>query len=140
MSLDNLQNMIIGAIIFVVMITGGVAILGVYYASDSTIDPDNQLTSFNKTIASSTTLTSDINKFYNSTAVAEDSGAFGWFDILVHSGYNALKAIGNSVSFINEAMGQMADIFDIPPTYVYLASLITLVIVGFAIWGAIMKV
>jgi hypothetical protein len=51
-----------------------------------------------------------------------------------------LKAIGNSIQFINVAMTQMSELFSIPVGYTYLVFLILLVVVGFAIIGAIMKV
>lgn len=143
MSLDNIQNYMIGIVLLVIVFTGGIYMFGAFSSYDSTLDSANEVSQFNKSIASANKITDSVNAIDESIqGVSSDSnsGVLGWLNVLVGSAFNGLKAIGSSLSFMSTATTEVGAILGIPSFVIPLLLLVVIIIIGFAIWSAIMRV
>jgi hypothetical protein len=143
MALDDIKNLIIGSILFVVVISGGVIFLGSFSAFDSSIDSVGDVSGFNSTLNKARNVTDAANSIQDSiSSVSNNPGILGWFDALFGSIYNGLKAMFGSLSFISTAMVESVAFFgfDIVTPLIVLLGLVIVVVIGFAIWSAITKV
>lgn len=138
MGLENIQNYMIGIVVMIVIVTSGVLILGDFTAIDSTLDNTNQVGQFNQTLAKADEITTSVTEIENSIK-SVDKGVLGWLDALVGSVFNGLQAVGNTLSFMDSAAHETGDIFGIPSEIIGLIILITIIIIGFAIYSAIMR-
>ena len=140
MGLENIQNYMIGIVLFMVMITGSVYILGQYAILDDTLDPTDMIGNYSKTLNKSTEVTLAVNNIKAGLTKETESGAIGWLDTLVGTAYNTLKAIGGMLSFMTEALYGTANLLGIPTFIITLIGLIAIIVIIFAIWSAIMRV
>ena len=143
MGLDDLKNYVVGVILFVVVITGGIFMLGSFYDSDSSLDSTGQIHAFNNSFAKASEVTSSVNAMNSSLNVDEKDAGFlglGWINALIGSAFNGLKAVYGSLSFMTVVGSEASGMFGIPYSIVALIVLIITVIVVFAIWAAITRV
>lgn len=142
MGLDNIKGIMIGTVMFIIIITTGVFMLGSFRTDDSTLDSTNQIDKFNSTLDKTQEITSSVNDIKSSvdSVTQEKVGPLGWIEALVGSAYSSLKAIGGTLSFIGVAIEGTAGLFGIPSFILVLLSLIIVILIGFAIWSAIFKV
>ena len=143
MALDDIKNLIIGSLLFVVIITGGMFFLGSFLNYDSNIDNTGKITVFNNTLNKATEVTAAAENIQTSVeSISTNPGPLGWFDALFGSIYNGLKAMFSSLSFINTLMIESTNFFgfDVVTPMITLIGLCVVVIIGFAIWSAITKV
>jgi hypothetical protein len=142
MGLEGVQNYMIGVILFVVVITSGVFVIGNFYSSDVSIDSGNQIGQFNRSLSKASEVTTSVNELQSGIVNVneEDAGVLGWLNSLVGSIFRGLKAIFGTLSFMNVAADETASLFGMPTFIFPLILLIVTVIIGFAIYSAITKV
>lgn len=147
MALTTVQNMIIGMIVFVVVLTGGVAYLGTFYHYDSTIDTINGISNFNSTLNKAATVTADVNAIQTNIVSTNATGlaqAVNYFNIVFNGAFNGLKTMFDTTSMITSLphdIGVAIGMSDTTVTVMLgLLVLIVIVIVGFAIWASVMRV
>ena len=138
MALENIQNYLIGIIVFVLIISGGVYIVGDFYLADSSIDTENSIGNFSASMNKANEVTTSVNEIKDS--IDAEPGILGWLNALIGSAFQGLKAMFGTLSFMNVVADDAATFFGIPLFLVTLVSLITVVIIAFAIWSAIMRV
>jgi hypothetical protein len=142
MGLENIQKIMIGVVMAIIIITSGVFMIGSFTASDSSIDSANQVGDFNATLDKSVEITTSVNNIQTSidSVSEEKAGVLGWLNALIGSVFNGLKSIGDTLGFISIASTNAANLFGIPSFILPLLVLIIVIIIGFAIWAAIFKV
>jgi len=139
MGLSEIKGYMIGLVLFVVIITGGVFMLGTFRLANPSID-SSRIDSFNSTFNKAENITNAVNGIGDSLeATGDNPGPLGWFNVLFGSAWNGLKAVFGSLSFINGIIVGVGDLFAIPPAIVVLIPLIVIIIIVFAIWGAIIQ-
>jgi hypothetical protein len=141
MGLDTIQNYIIGIVLFMIIIGGGTYMFGTFVAVDGTIDTAGDVSRFESKLYLASNVTSAVNQMDTNiqSVTAEDTGVLGWLNALIGSAYDGLRAIGASIGFMGNAMGETANMFGIPSFIMGLIGLIILIVLAFAIWGAITK-
>jgi hypothetical protein len=141
MGLDNIQNYMIGIILMIVIVTSGVLIMGDFTIIDTTLDDTNEIGTFSRTLNKSAEITESVGNIETSIdrVTTENTGVLGWLNALVGSVFNGLKAVGGTLSFMDVAAAETGEIFGIPSEILGLIMLITIIIIGFAIYSAIMR-
>ena len=141
MGLEGIQNYMIGIILFIIVISGGVYIIGTFKDSNTSLDTVGEINSFNQSLNKAANITSSVNKLDQQiqSVNSQDVGILGWLNALVGSVYNGLAAIGGTLSFMTIVASETSAIFGIPSFIFPLILLIITVIIGFAIWSAITR-
>jgi len=141
MALDDLKFLMIGIILSITVIVSGILIFTPFHQANTAQDPTDQFGNFSKALNRADNITSSVNGISSSISGvgSTNSGPLGWLDTLIGGTYRGLKAIGQTIGFVNDMGTESASIFGIPPTIVALILLIIVVIVGFAIWAAITR-
>ena len=144
MSLTTVQNTVIGLILLIVIVVSGGSYLTAFSANDSSLDSQDQIGNFNRTLNKAATVTQSANDIRDSITSLDSSnaGIFGIFNVLLSSAYNGLKTMFGSLDFISTGLSDAMSLMgfgDLDPI-VALISLVTIVIIGFAIWAAIARV
>jgi hypothetical protein len=139
MGLNNIQNYMIGVIVFMVLVVGGVSIFGTFTSINT--DGADQLTTFNKSLNQAGAVSTSVNEIDNKIQEVSASGAgflgLGWIDALIGSAFNGLKAIGGTLSFMDIVFEEGGALLGVPPFLIGLLTLIVTVVIVFAIWQAI---
>ena len=134
------SNYIIGIIIFTLFIVGGVSMMGIFNAEDSTFTDDEKFIEFNKSFNKLNEVTSSVESLQEDI---EDNkpewGDFGALNGLIKSSWHSLQLIFTSFGFMNDVFDASATVFGIPAWIGGLVGLIVVVILVFAIWGAIFQ-
>jgi len=139
MGLSDIKSYMIGLVLFVVIITGGVFTMTMFKTANPSID-SSRVESFNSTFNTAQNITTAVNGIGDSLeATGEKPGVLGWFNVLFGSAWNGLKAVFGSLGFINGIIQGVGDMFGIPTALVVLIPLIAIIIIVFAIWGAIIQ-
>jgi hypothetical protein len=139
MGLQDIKGYMIGILLGIVVLTSGILMFGKLTTVDVTLDSNNDLGKFNKTLALSQNITTAVNAL---DVPSEKAGVLGWIDTLVHTAFNGMKAIKGSMSFVGVAATESAGVFgltEINPIIV-LITLVVVIIIGIAIYEAIMRV
>jgi hypothetical protein len=131
----------IGIILMIVIVTSGVLIMGDFTIIDTTLDDTNEIGTFSRTLNKSAEITESVGNIETSIdrVTTENTGVLGWLNALVGSVFNGLKAVGGTLSFMDVAAAETGEIFGIPSEILGLIMLITIIIIGFAIYSAIMR-
>ena len=142
MGLDGIQNYVIGIILFAVVITGGLTFMGYFYAADASIDPTSSLQNFSGAMNKSAEVAAGVGsiKASISSLTSTDSSLLDRLNGLVGTVTDGLRVIGDTFGFMDVAAEGGARVLGIPVVFVVLLSLVAVVIIGFAIWSAILKV
>jgi hypothetical protein len=139
MGLNDIKGYMIGILLGIVVLTSGILMFGKLSATDVTLDSNNDLGKFNKTLALSQNITTAVEGL---DVTSEKPGVLGWIDTLVHTAFNSMKAIKGSMSFVGVAATESAGVFgltEINPIIV-LITLVVVIIIGIAIYEAVMRV
>ena len=141
MSLDNLQNYMIGVVLFIVVISGGAFMLGEFYSVQPSLDDAGEIDQFAQSLNKSAEITTAVGGIEDSIqAVGEgDAGPLGWIDALIGSAFKGVKALLGTLGFVNVAAGESAGILGIPDFLVGLLVLLVVILIGFAIWAAFLR-
>ena len=142
MGLDKLENYMIGVILFIVVVSGGAYTLTIFFNSDNTLDTTGEIDQFNASLNKAEDISESVEGIEQSIqSVTEvDAGVLGWINALVGSAFSGLKALGHTLGFMEVAAGELAGILGVPTFIVPLLFLVVIVIIGFAIWSAVMRV
>lgn len=144
MGLGDVQNLLIGGIVFVLILSGGVIFVSsLYSAFGGGIDSTNQISEFNRTLNKAEQVTSAANNIRSSidSVNSNEAGVLGWINALFGSIYYTLKTTISSLSFIGTAIEESVSYFgyDIVTPLVTLVGLIVVIIIAFAIWSAVTR-
>lgn len=142
MGLDSIQGIMIGAVMAIIIITTGIFMLGSFTAVDSNLDTADQIGNYSGTLDKSTEITDSVNQIKSSidSVTEEKAGVLGWLNALIGSVFKGLKSVGNTLSFIGVASEETATNLGVPSFIMPLLVLIIFIIIGFAIWAAVMRV
>lgn len=128
------KSYIIGIVIFCLFIVGGVSMLGSFGANTQ------QVQEFNKTFDKMNDVQEVTSDLQGSIENADtDFGAFGVLNSLISSAWQSLKLLFTSLGFMNSAFMGMVTFFGVPAWIPALFIAIIIVIVAFAIFGAIFQ-
>lgn len=142
MGLEAIKEYMIGIILMIVIVTSGVIVMTSFSSKDSSIDNTNQVGYFNSTLNKANNITNSVEELQGSVEdiTAEKVGVLGWINALVGSVFGGIKTLLITLGFMNTASTESANMFSIPPSIVALLVLITVLIVLFALYEAIMRV
>lgn len=139
MGLSDIKSYMIGLVLFVVLISGGIFTMVSLKASNPTLD-SSRITAFNTTFNKADNITTAVNGIGDSINAAGDKpGALGWFNVLFGSAWQGLKTVFSSLGFVKGLILAVAEVFSVPPAIALLITLIPIIIIVFAIWGAIIQ-
>lgn len=128
------RNLIIGMLIFCLVIGAGIFLIGSFGANN---DETNQ---FNATFNVIGNMSQDISSIRNSTAYAEtDFGVFGVLNSLINSAWTGIKILFHTGDVVNAVGYDAEKMFGFPPIIPLVLGLIVIIIISFAIWGAIFQ-
>lgn len=134
------RHYIIGIILFTLVIVSGVSILGLMNAKNPSLSSNNEITSFNKTFNKMGNVTTQIESMQSQIENADtDFGAFGVLNALINTGWQGLKLLFNSFSFMNVAFEGLGTFFGVPAFIPALGILIVAVVFIFSILSAIFQ-
>jgi len=137
---SKISDYIIGIIIFSLFITAGVSILGIYRSNSATFG-GSQYTQYNSSL-------NKLNQIHDTVGVYSDDlntsgttgfGTLGILNDLITKGWNTLRLVGSSFSFMGGVYSSSAEMFGIPTFVVTIITLIFSVILIFTIWSAIFQ-
>ena len=142
MGLDNIQNYMIGIVLMIVMVTSGVLFIGSFNEADTTLGGTTDITYFNQTLNKANEITGSVNEIKQSIndVSVSNTGALGWLNALIGSVFDGLRAIGGTLSFMDVAATESGELFGIPGEIVGLLILISIILIGFGIYAAVMRV
>jgi len=134
----KISNYVIGIVLFVLVITGGVAMLGMFKEVDSSFANDAVYSDFNETFNVYSDVSNSVANLEagvtNSTPLFEK---FGVINSLIGSAWNSLKLSVTSFKFMNSVFGGLTTIFGVPAWIPALIILIVSVIFVFNIFGLV---
>ena len=137
MGLDNIQNYVIGIIIFTIIIGGGAFVLNDFLTSDTAIDPNGAISQFNSSLYKSSEVTTAVDSQGDSLDV--DEGGDNWLNVLLGSTFGGLKTIGATLGFMDSVSNEAGNMLGIPLFIIGLLALIATVIIIFAIYTVITR-
>jgi hypothetical protein len=139
MGLNDIKSYMIGLVLFVVVITGGIFTMISLHSSNPALD-SSRIEAFNTTFNKADNITTAVNDISSSITNAGDKpGALGWFNVLFGSAWQGLKVLFSSLGFVKGLILAVAEIFSVPPAIALLITLLPIIIIVFAIWGAIIQ-
>ena len=139
MGLTDIKSYLIGLVLAMVIIFGGIFTLSSFKSENPTIDT-SRMDTFNQTFYLAENVTTAVESISDSIdATGEKPGALGWFNVLFGSSWQGLKALKSSLGFVNAAVYGVADFFDVPKAIARLIILLPIIVIVFAIWGAIIQ-
>lgn len=128
------RTYIIGIIIFCFIIVGGISLLASFGVNSS------QVTEFNQTFDKMNDVTSVTSDLRGSIENADtDFGAFGVLNSLISSAWQSLRLLFTSLGFMEDAYSGLTSFFGVPAWIPMLLGAIVIVIIAFAIFGAIFQ-
>lgn len=135
------RHYIIGIIIFTFFIIGGVSIMGMLAGEeDSAFAGDQQLRQFNETFNIQEDITREVGDLEASVSDPDlDPGPFGMLNALISSAWTSLSLMFDSFSFMTSVFGGLSTMFGVPVWIPALIGLIIVVLLVFAIFGAIFQ-
>ena len=140
MALEEIKGYMVGIVLCILVFTGGILVLGEFRDKNPTLSSD-KITQFNQTLGKADNVTYAVNEVKDSiTSTTSATGGLGWLNALIGSMFNGLQATFQTLSFVDTAATEGAELFGIPTQMVALISLIGILIVGFAIWSAIARI
>ena len=141
MGLEDIKGLLIGMIIFIVIVTGGVIIIGSFTTTDPMIDANNDVGTFNNTLNKASNATAAIDDMSADIAKVSEGnvGVLGWLNALVGVVFGGLKTLLTSIGFMKTAAIEGATMFFVPPAITILIVMIITILIIFAIWSAITK-
>lgn len=138
--MGKISSYIIGIAIFTFFIASGMYMMMELKASDSTFADDPEFDSFNSTFNQYDDLNTQVDEIETGIVDAEPNwGVFGALNALVETGWQTLKTLFASFSFMNTVFNGLTTIFGVPAYIPGLIIMIVTVVIAFAIFGAIFQ-
>lgn len=135
-----LRHYIWGVIAFTLFIVGGVSMLGIMKAEDTTFATEDSYTRFNESFNQLTEVTETVEGLQSGIINAEtDFGVFGVLNALISSSWQSLKLTFTSFSLMNAAYTGLSAVFGVPAWIPGLIILSVIVLIAFTIWSAIFQ-
>jgi len=144
MSEIKYSNYLYGFILFTLVLTSGVYLLGQYHLDNPAMQGQAQYQQFNKTFNKATQLSSELGKLQGNIEDTNSSSGFfaskfGFIDSLMSKAWNSLKLMGTSFSFVGDTINGLSDFFGLPAWLTSILGLLLIVLFIFTIWGAIFQ-
>jgi hypothetical protein len=134
------RHYIIGIIMFTFFIVGGIAIMTEFSQDDPTFLDNDKYSTFNSTFNKYDQVTRNVNSLRTNIEDADvDYGTFGVLNSLISSGWNTLKLLFTTFSFMNGVFTGLYTIFGVPVWIPALIILLVTVVICFAIYSAIFQ-
>jgi hypothetical protein len=134
------SDYMIGIILFVFGILGTSTMIGILYAKNPTAINSDLYSQYNMSSASYESLNASIVSLQESTNVdVNDLSIFSIFDKLIGGVWSGLRFLFTSLGFMTDQYGNLAKIFGIPAWIPTLASFFAIIIISFAIMGALAR-
>lgn len=132
----KISTYLVGVVMFTFFIVGGLAMIAMFNDSDSTFIDTNKYNSFNQSVNKYQDVTESLGDIEESVTSA--SGGSSLSD-LIQVAWNTLKSLPTLFSFMTSAYFGLADFFGVPLWIPALLGTIVVIIIIFAIWGAIFQ-
>lgn len=134
------RHYIIAVLIFAFAIVGGVTILSLLNDAGGGFSADPRYSQFNDSFNVMNNVIVEVDSLENKiTNASTDFGAFGVLNSLISTGWNTLKLLPASLSFMDSAYRGMSEVFGVPAWIPMLIAAIVTVIIIFAILSAIFQ-
>jgi hypothetical protein len=134
------RHYIIGIIMFTFFVVGGIALMTEFSQDDPTFLDNDKYSTFNTTFNKYDQVTTNVNSLRSNIEDADvDYGAFGVLNSLISSGWNTLKLLFTTFSFMNGVFIGLYTIFGVPVWIPALIILLITVVISFAIYSAIFQ-
>jgi len=142
--MDDVKSIIIGTVIMVIIATAGISLMA-EVNNENPIFLDNntaKMTSINNTFNSVSSGLNEVSNSVNSTLSdeGETTGTFGFVDDLFKSVTSTFKTIGSSFGFLKDFVLNLDGWLPIPSWIGGFLVTILVIIIGFALIKAVMKV
>ncbi len=140
MGLNDVRNYIIGAILFSIVIFGGVFVIGSFNSPD--LD-SSRLSAFNESLGISSEVTATVGELSDTVSEVgsgSSPGALGWLNTLLGSVWGVLRTLMATLGFIGTAISEAGAFFGVPSQIMGLIILIPIIIIVFALIVAIIGV
>lgn len=131
---------IIGIILFTFVMVAGVAFLAEMNSVDPTFTDDPKMEQFNDTFNKMSDVTSNVDSLQSNIEDADtDFGTFGVLNSLISSGWQTLKLLFSSFSFMDSAYAGLSTFFGLPAWIPLFIGMLVTVMLAFAIYAAIFQ-
>jgi len=138
-----IRHYIYGIILFTLLITAGVSLITDISTTEGNLLTGDELISFNNTFNKKADLEASVRSIEtNINGTTTGSGvltSFGVLGSLINSGWNALKLMFGSLSFMNSVFGGVANTFGIPVWLTTFIGLFVTILIGFGIFTVIFQ-
>lgn len=137
MALLELQNYILGIVVFCMVVIGGVLYVSPFA---SNVEDQVMVENFNRTLNKASDVTASVGALEDSIEnVNTDFGPLGAVEALLGAAWDILRGIGNSVAFMSVAIEEFGASIGIPPILLSLLGSIIVLIIVFSILMAVMN-
>lgn len=133
---EKISTYLVGVVMFTFFIMGGISMIAIFNDSDSTFIDAAKYNSFNQSVNKYQDVTDSLTDVQASITSAE-----GGSDIsaLIQVAWNTLKSLPTLFSFMASSYIGLSTFFGIPLWIPTLLAGIVIIIIVFAIWGAIFQ-
>lgn len=133
------SNYIAGIVIFALIVTSGVFILGRFHA-DNPYTEYGDIEQFNSTFNKAAAINLSVEGLRGNIEDSDpDPGAFGVLNALINTAWQGLRVIFTSFGFMNDVGNGLTSFFGVPAFMVGLVALLAVIMFVFAIWGALFQ-
>ena len=130
---------IIAILVFTFFLVGGITMIMEFKSVDPTFASEPEFNSFNNTFNVYDDIITQVNQTQGFTDSAPQFGAFGALNALVESGWQTLRLLGTSYSFMNDVFNGLHTVFGVPAFIGPLIIAAVAIVIVFAILGAIFR-
>jgi len=136
----TIKTYLAGFVIFIFIITAGVAMMSEYNAADNTFANSTDLKYFNSTFNKFQDISSQSQNLKgNIETITPEAGIFGVLSSLIGGAWNFVSLIFSNFAFITTALNGLEIIFGIPGWIPALIGMIITIFIGFAIYSAVFQ-
>lgn len=133
-----------GLIVFTIIFMAGFTIMvSVNSNEGGTFASDPRFSQFNNTFNKYDDLNTQIGGLQSSAegspAQPPDTGSETFVTKIINKGWNSLRGIFTGFSFVNQIFDGLSEMFGVPVWFTTLLGLLVVVMILFAIWGAIFQ-
>ena len=138
MALVDIQNYIVAAIVFCIIITGGVIYI-IPIVAHTTIADARDVQAFNKTLNKASEVTLEVNAISTDVSKEYKFGPLGAVEGLLNAAWDGIRGIGKAMSFMSIATVEYGSSIGISPILLALLVLIIITVISFSIWQAVLN-
>jgi len=135
----RVSSYIIGIVIFTLVMVGGISLIGMMGDANPSMVAGDKYIEFNATANQLDKVTTSINSIGDSLDVDPENSAVGWLSALAGASWKTLSSIPTLFTFMITAYGNICDFLGIPGWIPALLSGVIIIIIIFAIIGAILQ-